>query len=57
MVVGEVGAGDGYFTWFLAERVGDSGQVYANDIDDEELDKVEAEWKKKKKHGKRNLKN
>ena len=40
MVVGEVGAGDGYFTWFLAERVGDSGRVYANDIDDDELDKI-----------------
>jgi ubiquinone/menaquinone biosynthesis C-methylase UbiE len=40
MVIGEVGAGDGYFTWFLAERVGDSGKVYANDIDDDELDKI-----------------
>ena len=40
MAIGEVGAGDGYFTWFLAERVGDSGQVYANDIDNDELDKI-----------------
>ncbi len=33
MVVGEAGAGDGYFTLPLARRVGPAGQVYANDID------------------------
>ena len=33
MVVGEVGAGHGYFTFWLAKGVGDSGKVYANDID------------------------
>src|SRR5512140_953572 len=32
MVVGEAGAGDGYFTLPMARRVGASGQVYANDI-------------------------
>ncbi|MBK9170588.1 MAG: class I SAM-dependent methyltransferase [Bryobacterales bacterium] len=30
--VGDVGAGVGYFTWRLAERVGPKGKVYANDI-------------------------
>jgi ubiquinone/menaquinone biosynthesis C-methylase UbiE len=30
--VADVGAGAGYFTWRLAERVGPSGRVYANDI-------------------------
>ncbi|MCU1275159.1 MAG: Methyltransferase type 11 [Bryobacterales bacterium] len=30
--VADVGAGVGYFTWRLAERVGPSGKVYANDI-------------------------
>lgn len=30
--VADVGAGVGYFTWRLAERVGTSGKVYANDI-------------------------
>ena len=30
--VADVGAGAGYFTWRLAERVGPSGKVYANDI-------------------------
>src|SRR4029079_9538366 len=30
--VADVGAGAGYITWRLAERVGPSGKVYANDI-------------------------
>ncbi len=29
---GGVGAGAGYITWRLAERVGPGGKVYANDI-------------------------
>ena len=33
MAVGEVGAGRGYFTFWLAKGVGESGRVYANDID------------------------
>jgi len=33
MVVGEVGAGRGYFTVKLARRVGPHGRVFANDID------------------------
>jgi ubiquinone/menaquinone biosynthesis C-methylase UbiE len=32
MIIGEVGAGYGYFTFKLAERVGESGKIYANDI-------------------------
>jgi ubiquinone/menaquinone biosynthesis C-methylase UbiE len=32
MIIGEVGAGTGYFTFKLAKRVGDLGHVYANDI-------------------------
>jgi ubiquinone/menaquinone biosynthesis C-methylase UbiE len=32
MVIGEVGAGYGYFTFHLSRRVGDSGKIYANDI-------------------------
>ena len=34
----DVGAGVGYFTWRLAERVGPAGKVYANDIQPEMLD-------------------
>jgi ubiquinone/menaquinone biosynthesis C-methylase UbiE len=33
----DIGAGAGYFTWRLAERVGASGKVYANDIQPEML--------------------
>ncbi len=32
MVIGEVGAGRGYFTFWLSSRVGEAGKVYANDI-------------------------
>lgn len=34
MVVGEAGAGRGYFTFKLARRVGEAGRIYANDIDE-----------------------
>jgi ubiquinone/menaquinone biosynthesis C-methylase UbiE len=40
MVIGEAGAGRGYFTFKLARRVGGAGRVYANDIDREALDHV-----------------
>lgn len=43
MTIGEAGAGDGYFTFFLAKRVGSSGRVYANDIDVKSLQKL---WKR-----------
>ena len=32
MTVADVGAGDGWFTFYLAERVGSSGRVIAEDI-------------------------
>lgn len=32
MLIGEVGAGNGYFTFWLSKRVGENGLVYANDI-------------------------
>ena len=38
MVVGEVGAGRGRYTMHLARRVGDTGKIYANDINGEALD-------------------
>jgi len=37
MVIGDLGAGEGYFTLRLAERVGEGGRVYANEIDREYL--------------------
>ena len=33
--VADIGAGVGYFTWRLAERVGPAGRIYANDIQPE----------------------
>lgn len=41
-IVADVGAGAGYFTFHLAERVGPTGKVYAEDILDEELAKIRA---------------
>jgi ubiquinone/menaquinone biosynthesis C-methylase UbiE len=35
--VADVGAGAGYFTWRMAERVGPTGKVYATDIQPEML--------------------
>jgi ubiquinone/menaquinone biosynthesis C-methylase UbiE len=40
MTVADVGAGDGWFTFYLAERVGSSGRVIAEDIDAEALEAV-----------------
>jgi ubiquinone/menaquinone biosynthesis C-methylase UbiE len=40
MKIGEVGAGEGYFTIQLANRVGMDGLVYANDISDTKLNKL-----------------
>jgi ubiquinone/menaquinone biosynthesis C-methylase UbiE len=37
-IVADVGAGNGYMTWRLAERVGPDGKVYANDIQPEMLE-------------------
>src|SRR5512137_87594 len=41
MVIGEIGAGQGYFTFWLAKGVGGSGKVYANDIDASALAAIE----------------
>src|SRR6266702_4273587 len=39
-VVADIGAGVGYFSWRMAERVGPSGKVYANDIQPAMLDQL-----------------
>jgi ubiquinone/menaquinone biosynthesis C-methylase UbiE len=41
MVIGEVGAGHGYFTFWLSRGVGETGKVYANDIDRSALNAIE----------------
>jgi len=38
MTVGEIGAGRGRYSVILAEAVGNTGLIYANDIDREDLD-------------------
>ena len=48
MVVGEAGAGDGYFTLPMARRVGPSGAVYANDISRRALDRLQAEARRER---------
>jgi ubiquinone/menaquinone biosynthesis C-methylase UbiE len=46
MIIGEIGAGTGRMTIWLADRVGDEGKVYANDIDRKALDHLESRCKK-----------
>ena len=41
MVIGDAGAGRGYFTFPLAKRVGDKGKIYANDISQQSLNVIE----------------
>lgn len=38
MVIGDIGAGQGRFTVWFADRVGEAGKVYANDIDNRALE-------------------
>ena len=39
-VVADIGAGVGYFSWRMAERVGPAGKVYANDIQPRMIDQL-----------------
>src|SRR5256885_10649315 len=39
-IVGDIGAGGGYFTFHLAARVGPKGKVYAEDILESEINKI-----------------
>ncbi|HUJ22746.1 MAG TPA: methyltransferase domain-containing protein [Bryobacteraceae bacterium] len=43
--VADIGAGVGYLSWRLAERVGPSGKVYANDIQPAMLEMLRANMK------------
>lgn len=47
MVVADVGAGSGYFTFRMAERVGPKGQVLAVDIQPEMLDIIRKRMKER----------
>jgi len=41
----EAGAGNGYFTFWLSKRVGETGKIYANDIKKSVLKKIETRCK------------
>ena len=45
MTIGDAGAGRGYLTFPLAERVGDKGKIYANDISHQSLNIIETRAK------------
>ena len=47
-VVADVGAGEGYFTFHLAARVGATGKVYAEDIRDDRLGEIRSRAGKQK---------
>jgi len=47
-VVADVGAGEGYFTFHLARRVGSAGKVYAEDIREDRLAKIGSRAQKEK---------
>jgi ubiquinone/menaquinone biosynthesis C-methylase UbiE len=46
--VADIGAGNGYMTWRLAERVGPTGKVFANDIQPEMLEMLRANMQQRK---------
>jgi ubiquinone/menaquinone biosynthesis C-methylase UbiE len=46
--VADVGAGAGYLTWRLAERVGPTGKVYGNDIQPQMLDLLRRNMQQRK---------
>jgi ubiquinone/menaquinone biosynthesis C-methylase UbiE len=48
MIIGEVGAGEGYFTFKLSSKVGDKGIIYANDIVESKLNKIRKRCEKER---------
>ncbi len=46
--VADIGAGAGYMTWRMAERVGPSGKVYANDIQPKMLELLKRNMEQRK---------
>lgn len=46
--VADVGAGSGYFSWRMAQRVGSAGRVYAVDIQQEFLDLLMANMRRRR---------
>lgn len=48
MVVADVGAGSGYFSWRMAQKVAPTGKIFANDIQPEMLELLMAQMKRRK---------
>jgi len=46
MIIGEAGAGRGYFTFWLSKRIGEKGKIYANDIQKNVLQVIEDRCKR-----------
>jgi SAM-dependent methyltransferase len=46
-IVADIGAGTGYFSWRMAQRVGEKGKIYAVEIQQEMLDLLMANMKKR----------
>jgi len=46
LIIGEGGAGRGYFTFKLADRIGPTGKVYANDISSSALSAIRSRSKR-----------
>lgn len=47
MVIGEAGAGEGYLTFKLSKRVGETGKIYANDINEKVLKTIDQKAKER----------
>lgn len=45
--VADIGAGSGYFSWRMAKLVGDTGRIYATDIQQEMLDLLATQMKRR----------
>jgi len=48
MIIGEIGVGQGYFTFPLARRLGEKGKLYANDISENILNDIQSRSKNEK---------
>ena len=46
MTIGVAGAGHGYFTFKMAKRVGQTGKIYANEINEKKLNHIKKRCKK-----------
>ncbi|MEJ2545308.1 MAG: class I SAM-dependent methyltransferase [Calditrichaceae bacterium] len=48
MIIGEIGAGDGYFTFKMVDRIGPEGHIFANDIVQSKLDYINNQCRERK---------